>query len=176
MALGKKEKIQFGIIAIMMVLMIVKLPSFIRSIQGTSQQNTTSATPEVADLPAAVPDFLKAMVAQVRSGNGADPSQTDLRLKRASQLALMDQPWGRDPFFGIIIGEREEKPDASSGQQDLVLQAVSLKGKKAMAIINQTVVREGDEVFGMRVHQIQRDRVVFSGGEREMTLRFGGTT
>ncbi|PIQ86966.1 MAG: hypothetical protein COV74_02775 [Candidatus Omnitrophica bacterium CG11_big_fil_rev_8_21_14_0_20_45_26] len=177
MALSKKDKIQLGIIVMMVGLIIFKLPDFVRFVSGTTQKASSGVPNALPALPENAPDFLKAMVMQVRSGT-AHPhfNLTQERALREQQALLKEQSWGRDPFFSIPIDESRSKKIEVTDSSELVLKAISLKGTTAMAIINQTVIHVGDEILGMTVKSIERGRVILANSERERVLRFGGMT
>lgn len=100
-------------------------------------------------------DRLRRMSAEVLTK--ADKSQT---LKKA----ITAQKWGRDPF---IFGETKT---AETG--GLSLNGILWDEIAPSAIINNTVVKIGDEVDGNRVVDIQKERVILSkeGSTYELNL------
>ena len=194
MPLSKKDKIQIGIIACFLILGTIRVISlFTRTTSslrgGEADAARLSAgralgTTVPGDRPGEAISGIKiASPAEKRGGlamttitetqnpNIADGilSTQDMQLKRSKQR------WGRDPFFGLPIEDSAFEPPPESNTGELVLSGISLKGKRAMAIVNRTIVREGDVVFGMKVLAIERDRVVFAQNSHEVILRFGGT-
>ncbi|MBI4430949.1 MAG: hypothetical protein HY587_04460 [Candidatus Omnitrophica bacterium] len=168
MPLSRKDKIQIGIIAVFLILGILRV------IQVATR---TSNAPD--DLPAVPQAGIKTpgqpSPAPAATENREAPDYVPAVLNRNSQLERSKQRWGRDPFFGLPIEDAAFEQQASDTRAgELVLTGISLKGKRAMAIVNRTIVREGDEVFGMKVLAIERDRVVFAQNSHEVILRFGG--
>lgn len=161
MPLSKKDKIQIGVIVFVIILGILRVV-------------------QVAHRRTATPIALPAAQIQIETGNQTVPTTTsafDVAASRTTndQRERSKQRWGRDPFFGLPIEDSAfEQPLPNSSSGELVLSGISLKGKRAMAIVNRTIVREGDEVFGMKVLAIERDRVVFAQNSHEVILRFGG--
>ncbi|GEM_PF-3451461 len=158
MTLTNKERIQIGVITIVLIfgiIRVVTLKNRNRTAENISPiQNLTALT--------SVPS------------TGAS-SSINLTPDRAAQLSRIKQRWGRDPFFGLPIegGSFHEPTSDDQPSGELVLSGISLKGNHAMAIVNRTIVREGDEAFGMRVLAIERDRVVFAKNSHEVILRIG---
>lgn len=80
---------------------------------------------------------------------------------------LKDLNWGRDPFmFGTA-------KDYSEGEAGLVLNGIAWDEKTPSAIINNKVVKAGDEVAGNKVADIQKERVIVTkdGNSYELNLR-----
>ena len=156
MPLTKKERFQIAVIVVFIIFGIIRLATL-----KNRNKNEQSTLP------------IQNIIAAVNSiSTKAD--QPVPPLDRTSQLTQAKQRWGRDPFFGLPIednGFRESTTDQSS--DELVLSGISLKGNRAMAIVNRTIVREGDEVFGMKVLAIERDRVVFAKNSHEIILHLG---
>jgi type II secretory pathway component PulC len=50
------------------------------------------------------------------------------------------------------------------------LGAISVRGNDRYALINSRVMRSGDEIGGMTIERIERDRVILSAGGRNYTL------
>ena len=53
---------------------------------------------------------------------------------------------------------------------DMKLGAISVRQNDRYALINATIVRPGDEVGGMTVESIERDKVILSARGRSYTL------
>ncbi len=157
MPLTKKEYVQIAVIAIFLIFGIFRLATL-----KNRNKNAESTSP-IQNIAAAV---------NILSTNANPPADT--APDRASQLSHAKQRWGRDPFFGLPIEDNAFQDSSSNPPSDnLVLSGISLKGNRAMAIVNRTVVREGDDVFGMKVLAIERDRVVFAKNNNEVILRIG---
>ena len=194
MPLSKKDKIQIGIIVFFLILGTIRVISLFARTTSSLRGGEADAARLSAGraLGTAVPGgrpgeaisgIKIASLAEKRGGlamtaitETQNPniaagilSPQDMQLKRSKQR------WGRDPFFGLPIEDSAFEPPPESNAGELVLSGISLKGKRAMAIVNRTIIREGDEVFGMKVLAIEHDRVVFAQNSHEVILRFGGT-
>jgi hypothetical protein len=73
--------------------------------------------------------------------------------------------WGRDPF---TMG-----PRAVELSGDLVLSGIIWDAKKPYCIINERVVKVGDEISGYKVVDIKKDSVSVRAGEQVKVLRVG---
>lgn len=78
------------------------------------------------------------------------------RLKSAYPL------WGRNPF---IPGSLIESSD------QLILRGIIWDEAGAFAIINDKIVRKGDEIEGRRVMEIKKDRVIINDGQSNFELK-----
>ena len=167
MPLSKKDKIQIGIIAFLLILGILRV------IQLSIRKKDVPADLPLAQARIEAPNQPSPAVTNSSSEGTTDyfpaPQNRNYQRERSKQR------WGRDPFFGLPIEDSAFEPPPESNAGELVLSGISLKGKRAMAIVNRTIVREGDVVFGMKVLAIERDRVVFAQNSHEVILRFGGT-
>ena len=76
--------------------------------------------------------------------------------------------WGRDPFF--LAGVRAQKPRETEAQP-LAVSAIIFRPGRAVAIINDRIVRTGEAVDGRRVSEILPDRVILREGGRMIELR-----
>jgi hypothetical protein len=80
-------------------------------------------------------------------------------------------PWARDPFTleaGRLKKQIEAQPSIAAG---LNLSGILWDGAQIHAIINDSLVKVGDEVNGIRVVAIQRDRVTLAKGGQRQILR-----
>jgi len=98
------------------------------------------------------------------------------RISPEARLALEERargPWGRDPF---ALEAAQLKAQAEAGQNfaaSLHLSGVVWDGARLRAVINDSVVKVGDELDGVRIVAIERDRVTVSKGTRRHVLRLG---
>jgi len=93
-----------------------------------------------------------------------------------ARLALEERargPWGRDPF---ALEAAQPKALAEAGQNfaaSLHVSGIVWDGARLRAVINDSVVKVGDELNGIRIVAIERDRVTVSKGTRRHVLRLG---
>ena len=81
------------------------------------------------------------------------------------QKETLKEPWGKDPF-------RETSLPSKAAPAALNLKGISIsEGMPAMAVINESIVREGDPVGDHIVKRIEPTRVILQRGERELILR-----
>lgn len=100
----------------------------------------------------------------VKSAFGPKPKKTVVSRPAAAQEASLpgagaDAPqaagWGRDPFsFG--------KATYATAEQGMALNGIVWDEKAPSAIINDTIVRVGEEINGKRVMDIQKNKVTLS--------------
>jgi hypothetical protein len=82
-------------------------------------------------------------------------------------------PWGRDPFALEAArpkGQGEIRPNFAAA---LHLSGIVWNNARRHAVINDSVVKVGDEVAGIRVVAIERDRVTVGKGTQRQILRLG---
>ena len=85
-------------------------------------------------------------------------------LKSQQDKAAMD--WGMDPFFHAV------NKDIYHGSS-LTLKGVSIgKGRRKYATINVEIVTIGDSLFGYRVEEIDKSRVLLKRGTESYYLVF----
>lgn len=82
--------------------------------------------------------------------------------------------WGKDPFYlpskketPKDIREKKESPP----DEGLSLSAIIYSKDKAVAIINDRILRRGDSIGGYMITEITKDRVVLSMKGEKMVLR-----
>jgi hypothetical protein len=99
-------------------------------------------------------------------------SKPESALKSLIDLNLQTSPrsavprWGRDPFILNKIGAKKEQ-----GEDKISLSAIIFREGKGVAIINDQIVRQGDQIGGEVVSDILADRVILRGGGRVIELR-----
>ncbi len=74
--------------------------------------------------------------------------------------------WVRDPFSGKIYTSGE-------GSRDLKLDGIIWDKKEPLAMINECIVRVGDEIGESKIIDIKPDRVILNDGTRDFELRLG---
>jgi len=109
----------------------------------------------------------RAMAATARESTSEEVVEESFSVPPASRLAAELRAWQemfsletvrRDPFAAVFVAPPAavtNVPTVPSFQ----LQAVSLAGGKALAVINQRVVAEGETIEGCRVEKILRSEV-----------------
>ena len=81
------------------------------------------------------------------------------------QLERMQLDWGRNPFEPAGVG-----PSSRAGLLTLRGLSVTTTGRN-LAIINETILREGDVIDGNAVVRIEPDQVVLQKDGREFILQ-----
>lgn len=102
--------------------------------------------------------------------------------------ALAAQPWrelypidsdARDPFAPAVLPAPVTIPvprrDDPASPPEFRLQATSVEDRRVFAVINQSVVGEGDVIEGYRVEKIIPGQVRLSGSHGTVTLGFART-
>ncbi len=88
------------------------------------------------------------------------------------------QEWGRDPFQPPEEESKIAPPPPTTAEEEEVVSELKLSGtltspKKAIAIINEKIVREGDSIGGFKVFKIERKRVVLTREGKSYSLYLG---
>ena len=92
-----------------------------------------------------------------------------------SETKQTDLTWGRNPFE-IPIKLQESKSDfnleesKSPVSSPLKLNGVIIKGTEAWAIIDENVVKVGDDISGRTVEKIEMGKVILKSGQTEEVL------
>ncbi len=79
--------------------------------------------------------------------------------------------WGRDPF---ISGKESPGTSETTREPDLLLTAISWKDDDAVVLINDSVLRRGDDIDGAEVVSIHQDSVVLKRGRGKIVLNLEG--
>lgn len=87
---------------------------------------------------------------------------TDRMMKRTPH-----ESWGRNPFAS------KEAPAIALGGGALILNGIAWDEKSPQAIINDRIVKTGDEVGGSRVVTILQHKVILNDGVSDFELRPG---
>jgi hypothetical protein len=147
------EAMVTGISAVVLVVLLVAKP-------GGKNKAARATTPKGT---APSPELLARIETLKAKATNVDPKVKEKQVERASL------PWGRDPFFpgqGREVTPQGEKPS-------LRCKGISYVEGEAVALIDYTVVREGEYIEGYVVERIAEDRVVVRKGDRTYVLRVG---
>lgn len=91
-------------------------------------------------------------------------------LEKSTQF-IYDSHGHRDPF--VPISSKSSTEVVKDGKKDMSFSLEGIiwePGGKALAIINDTILREHDQIDGFEVNRIMRDRVVLSKDDKEVSL------
>ncbi len=83
--------------------------------------------------------------------------------------------WGRDPFQlepSRVKGFQPEGPKGPPLDQVLKVTGIVWNGRSAYAMINDFLVKEGDEIVGAKIIEIKPDRVILFKEGKEYILMF----
>ncbi len=107
---------------------------------------------------------------------GPPPIAAKFHIHGTSFVHLSNQPWrdlfpidpqGRDPFATPALVAPGTTPEPRRADPPvpppLTLRGVSIEAGRALAVINHSIVAEGEFIAGCRVDQILPDRVTLSG-------------
>ena len=92
-----------------------------------------------------------------------DPAVRERQLQRASL------PWGRDPFFAVPA----DKPSENPVKPPLTCSGVANTEGQPVALINRTVVAEGETIGGYLVKEITESGVILERAGKTYILRVG---
>ncbi|MBN1793356.1 MAG: hypothetical protein JW844_00150 [Candidatus Omnitrophica bacterium] len=80
------------------------------------------------------------------------------------QQKVLEAEWGRDPFFSLNVG-------VTSRKGKLTLRGISWSGSgRALAMINDEILVEGETIEGSTIIAIEKDRVTLEQDGREYYL------
>ena len=99
---------------------------------------------------------------------GAAPSSENMSLPDEIARKYGALSWGKNPFY------HSHQPARAEIKQKIIelhLLGILYRQVNARALINSTVVREGDTIAGYTVEKITRDFVTVSKGKTVHTLR-----
>lgn len=154
-----KQKQQLAVLAVLILVLVVFLVN-------TFMPKKKSAVPRVAAASASDNPVLNPPVTPALSASKADvgAKASSEELKTQQDKANMD--WGMDPFF------HSADKDVHQGSS-LALKGISIgKGRRRYATINDQIVTIGDTLFGYRVEEIDRTRVLLKRGSERYYLVF----
>jgi hypothetical protein len=124
-------------------------------------------------LPGERPELPPAVQKLLAAETKADAKPIPLPKVRRAGRPGSDTTWGRDPFDLVAAhtkGQGEVRTGFAAGLRVL---GIVWDTTRRHAIINGSVVRVGDEVEGIRVVAIERDRVTVAKGDQQQILRLG---
>ncbi|MBM3326492.1 MAG: hypothetical protein FJY65_05875 [Calditrichaeota bacterium] len=156
--LKKNEKVMVTLIGVSVIVFVAMDPYYIIWKKKPSSTTTPAdTTHKAAAAPgAAIVDKLQPQAARV-TGVG-----------RPQREPVPYTNWGRDPFV-----QARRYIDDETTVAELKLGGISVRGEDRYALINKQIVRQGDEIAGMSVERIEKDRVIISRGGRSFILTWG---
>jgi len=86
------------------------------------------------------------------------------------------RPWGRDPFSlppSRLKGFRPEGQEGPPLPPGLKVTGIVRNGRHMYAVVNDFLVKKGDEILGAKVVEIRGDAVILQKDGREHILKFG---
>ena len=84
--------------------------------------------------------------------------------EREEQMAIAEKDWGLDPFYHAL------SKDVYTGS-NLMLKGVSIgKDKPGYAFINDEIVSLGDIIYGYKVAEVQKNKVLLERGPESFYL------
>lgn len=125
--------------------------------------------------------------------NATDAPPVSLSVPGETEFSRTVRPWqemfpidtaARDPFAALVqpgptipatATATSAAPVQPSQTPVFVLQAVSIEANRPFAVINQTVVAEGDQISGYRVESIVSTHVTLSGSSGSVVVSMGRT-
>jgi len=154
----EKQKQQLLIlVSLMRVLVIALANAFMpkKKKPAPASSPASDASPLLAPIP--VPPVV------VKTNNDAVSAKATADELMAQQQHA-DKPWGVDPFFHVVDKEVYQ----GSG---LVLKGVSIgEGRRRYATINTEIVTIGDTIYGYRVEEIDKTKVLLKRGAESYYL------
>lgn len=145
----------------LLALVVVALVIFLWNVPGPRRG------PAAPSAPPALPAAVQAVLQQAARAPAKEAPSPEAERAMTERAAL---PWGRDPF--TLDPKRLAGPGDKAGL-GLHLSGIVWDGAASRAIINDTVVREGDVIADVTVVAIQRDRVILAKDGTPRTLRLG---
>ncbi|MBI3989583.1 MAG: hypothetical protein HY347_08195 [candidate division NC10 bacterium] len=106
------------------------------------------------------------------SGGAAPDPMAEERWKAIQERARLS--WGRDPFRlepSRLKGFQPEGPKEPPLEQVLKVTGIVWNGRHVYAVINDFLVKKGDEIVGAKVIEIKQDHVILLKDGREHILR-----
>ena len=123
--------------------------------------------------------------------NATDAPPVSLSVPGETEFSRTVRPWRelfpidsavRDPFAALVqpgptipATATSAAPFQPTETPVFVLQAVSIEANRPFAVINQTVVAEGDQISGYRVQSIVSTHVTLSGSSGSVVVSMGRT-
>lgn len=106
------------------------------------------------------------------SSEGADASNTlflltlarNSQVVRTPQEAAWDKPFGRDPFF-------QQKSEVTGTLANISLTGIVWDERMPVVMVNEKILKAGDEIEGYTIGRITQESVVFSRDGEESEVR-----
>ena len=140
-----KQKQQLVVLGILVLVLVIFLANAFMPKKKKTSKPAPAAAPSVFVPPPLPPQ------AQGSGNTGyarATPEETK------AQQVTAEMPWKADPFYHALSKEIYQN-------SNLVLKGVSTgPGRRNYATINSEIVTVGDYIFGYKVEEISRDRVL----------------
>jgi hypothetical protein len=102
------------------------------------------------------------------------PFKPSVIVDTVSMMALESTPWGRNPFLTL---EEESAPQHGDAKKEgderketTTVQGILIGYHQRVAIIDHTVVTEGDWIGGEQIIKIDRGKVVLAMGKNQRVL------
>ena len=154
-----KQKQQLIILGVLVLVLIVFLVN-------TFMPKKRSAPPPTPAATVSVPPSLNLPPAQAQSAPKAEAGARATAEELKTQQEKAEMEWGMDPFFHTIDKEVYQG-------SNLALKGISIgKGRRRYATINDEIVTVGDSLFGYRVEEIDKTRVLLKRGAESYYLDF----
>lgn len=152
--LAKREKVLLGVAGIILLFFLVD-----RLVCGSgSKRNADKLAPQIQEEVAKIPDT-------------AVPSPKLISKQKSIEIKFPISNWGRDPFLGLPQEAREDTISAKGPY--LSFKAISWKDGVAYVLINDIIMKEGEEKNGIQLLQVKKDRIVCRKGGKVFTLTLG---
>ena len=163
--LSTRLKVLLGLVALAFALFLwdPKGPARSPATRGGAAGIPQAGLPQ---LPAAVQQLIEA-AQKAAPTPGRSPGMLRLLERRARG------PWGRDPFALEAARPKAQKEVRPSLAAGLHLSGIVWDGALIRAVINDSVVKVGDEVQGVRIVTIEPDQVTVAKGTERQVLRLG---
>jgi hypothetical protein len=147
--MNKKQTIELGITAVLVVILLLVVFSAVQ--RGKQKKRPAIARAATAALPA--------------DNKGSQQKVSIQDLYRMLEAESGNTKLRRDPFSTNLISYE----DGTS--TTLSLKGISWDNVSPLAIINDEVVRVGDNIGGRKVIEIKEDRVILNDGKGNLELK-----
>ena len=172
---ASKTAMQLGVIGLCLAVIPVILinnqrerAARLKSVQEKARKEAEEAAAQAKAPPQAAP--AAAPAAKAAAGKPATPEIKPLGPRDEKAIALqkasLARPWGKDPFHSAGTASSTSKAGA------LTLKGIAYRPSgKSFAMINEAILREGEEIEGNHVVKIERRQVTLNREGREFILR-----
>ena len=141
-----KKQIEITVTAILALIFILAFSRSIKTVKNKLKTNYPSATQTITPAPAA----------NVNSGAIVDNRNKDERLE-----------WVRCPFSGKVY------PSAEGKSVTFKLAGIIWDEKNPQALINNSIVGQGENIGNYRVVKIEPEAVILNDGQKDIQLSIG---